>query len=102
MNSLRKLPNAVRQFGILSIRGLTGITLEGPSAVCRLRATLQLLAEVGVIRSDWPHLRQFLRARDHGTLIAAAEIGFAAAPDAELPVIISALVEIARPVWRIT
>jgi len=96
MNSLRKLPNAVRQFGILSIRGLTGITLDGPSAVCRLRATLQLLAEVGVIRSDWPHLRQFLRVRDHGTVIAAAQIGFAAAPEAELPEIISALVEIAR------
>jgi hypothetical protein len=96
MNSLRKLPNAVRQFGILSIRGLTGVTLYGPSAVCRLRGTLQLFAEVGVIRSDWPHLRQFLRARDHGTVIAAAQIGFAAAPEAELPEIISALVEIAR------
>jgi hypothetical protein len=96
MNSLRKLPGAVRQFGILSIRGLTGVTLKGPSAVCRLRATLQLLAEVGVIRGDWPDLRQFLQVRDHGTVIAAAEIGFAVAPEAELPEIISALVEIAK------
>jgi hypothetical protein len=96
MNSLRKLPNAVRQFGILSIRGLSGVSLEGPAAVCRLRATLQLLAEVGVIRGDWPEVRQFLRVRDHGTVIAAAQIGFAVAPEAELAEIISDLVELAK------
>jgi len=49
-----------------------------------------------VIRGDWPDLRQFLQVRDHGTVIAAAEIGFAVAPEAELPEIISALVEIAK------
>jgi len=91
MCSLRKLPEAARQFGILSIRGLTDVTLDGPSAVCRRRATLQLLSELGVAREDWPDLRQFLWENDPGNVIAAAQIGLRIAPEAEWPEIITAL-----------
>ena len=94
MNSLRKLPDAARQFGILSIRGLTDVTLEGPSAVCRRRATFRLLSEVGLTQSDWPDLRGFLWENDPGNVIAAAQIGLRIAPSTEWPEIITALLEI--------
>jgi hypothetical protein len=96
MNSLRKLPGAARGFGILAIRGLTRVTLDGPSARCRRRATLQLLSQLGVAPSDWPDLCRFLWVSDPGTVIAAAQIGFRVAPESELPEIITALVEIAK------
>ena len=95
MNSLREIPGAARGFGILAIRGLTGVTLDGPSARCRRRATIQLLSELGVARSDWPDLCRFLWESDPGTVIAAAHIGFSIAPETELPEIITALFEIA-------
>jgi hypothetical protein len=65
--SLRKMPNDTRQFGILAIRGLTGVTLDGPSARCRRRATLQLMSELGVAKGDWPDVRRFLWESDPGT-----------------------------------
>ncbi len=91
MNSLRKLPDSVRQFGILTIRGLTGITLDGPSAIYRRRATIQLLSEVGVAKSDWPDVRKFLSIHDPATVIPAARIGFAVASENEWPEIAAAL-----------
>lgn len=91
MNGLRKFPDAVRQFGILSIRGLTGVTLDGPSAICRRRAVLQLLSEVGVARADWPDLRAFLSANDPAAVVSVARIGFEAANEAEWPEIVLAL-----------
>jgi HEAT repeat protein len=96
MNSLRGLPDATRQFGILAIRGLTGVTLEGAAARCRKRATLRLLSELGVAKGDWPDLCRFLWESDPGTVIAAAQIGFRVAPDTELPEIVIALLEIAK------
>ena len=95
MNSLRKAPDAVRQFGLLSIRGLTGVTLEGPSAICRRRATLQLLSEVGVFRSDWPDLRRFLFVNDPAAVIAAARTGLAVANEDEWPEIVLTLFKVA-------
>ena len=96
MASLRKLPDDTRQFGILSIRGLTGVTMDGPSARCRRRATLQLLVEIGIIPGDWLDLRRFLWERDPGTVIAAAEIGFGSAPDPEHSAIAIALLRVAE------
>lgn len=96
MASLRKLPDATRQFGILSIRGLTGVTMDGASARCRRRATLQLLVEIGVTPSDWLDLRRFLWERDPGTVIATAQIGFKSAPDAEHSAIAIALLRAAE------
>jgi len=96
MNSLRGLPDATRQFGILAIRGLTGVTIEGAGARCRMRATLQILSELGVAKGDWPDLCRFLRESDPGTVIAASQIGFTVAPDTELPEIVIALFEIAK------
>lgn len=96
MASLRKLPDDTRQFGILSIRGLTGVTMDGSSARCRRRATLQLLVEIGIIPGDWLDLRRFLWERDPGTVIAAAEIGFGSAPDPEHSAIAIALLRVAE------
>lgn len=95
MQSLRKLPEAVRQFGILSVRGLTGVTLDGPGAVRRRRATVQLLSEVGVAPSDWPELRRYLLVDDAATVVAAAKIGFVTTREAAWPAIIRALFSIA-------
>jgi hypothetical protein len=96
MNSLRRLPGAARQFGILAIRGLAGVAIDGASARCRKRATLQLLSELGVARDDWKDLRRFLTESDPGTVIAAAQIGFKIAPENELPTIVASLLEIAK------
>jgi hypothetical protein len=95
MTSLRKVPDSARQFGILSIRGLTNVTLNGPSAVCRRRATLQLLSELGVARGDWPDLRRFLWDADAGNVVSAAQIGLAVASETEWPEIITALLKTA-------
>jgi hypothetical protein len=96
MNGLRKLPDAARQFGILSIRGLTGVTMDGPSARCRRRATLQLLFALGVTPGDWPDLRRFLWEGDPGTVVAAAQLGFMIAPETQHPEIITALLRVAE------
>jgi len=96
MNNLRGLPDATRQFGILAVRGLTGVTIEGAGARCRMRATLQILSELGVAKGDWPDLCRFLRESDPGTVIAAAQIGFTVAPDTELPEVVIALFEIVK------
>ncbi|MFC5862253.1 HEAT repeat domain-containing protein [Acidicapsa dinghuensis] len=95
MQSLRKLPEAVRQFGILSVRGLTGVTLDGPGAVRRRRATVQLLSEVGVAPSDWPDLRGYLLVDDAATVVAVAKIGFVETGEADWPAIIRTLFKIA-------
>jgi hypothetical protein len=83
MNSLRAMPDSVRQFGILSVRGLSGVTLDGPSAVRRQRATLQLLSEVGVTRDDWPDVRRFLFVNDPAMVLATAKIGYAVTDETE-------------------
>lgn len=91
MNSLRKMPDAVRQFAILTVRGAAGLTLDGPADICRRRATLQLLSEVGVTFGDWPDLRRFLSADDPATVLAAAKVGLAVAREIEHSEIIAAL-----------
>ncbi len=95
MNCLRKMPDAVRQFGILTIRGATGITLDGPSDTYRRRATFQLLSEVGVARDDWPDLRRYLSVDDPATVLAAAKIGLCIACESEQPQIIAILLKVA-------
>jgi hypothetical protein len=95
LNSLRQMPEAVRQFGILCARGSSSVTLEGASAIRRRRATLQLLSEVGVTRGDWQDLRRFLAVNDPATVLASAKIGFAIANETEWPAIILALFKVA-------
>lgn len=95
MKSLRKLPEAVRQFGLLSARGLTGVTLDGPGADRRRRATVQLLSEVGVSSSDWPDLKRYLFVDDPATVVATAKIGFVQTNAAEWPAIVAPLFKIA-------
>ncbi len=95
MESLRKLPEAVRQFGVLSARGLTNAILDGPGAICRRRATVQLLSEVGVSPQDWPDLRKYLYVDDPATVVAVAKIGFAVTDETDWPGILRALFMIA-------
>jgi hypothetical protein len=94
MECLRELPVAAREFGILTIRGLTCVTLDGPSARCRRRATLRLLSELDLAEEDWTDIRPFLWESDPGNVITAARIGLRLAPETELPKIITALLEI--------
>lgn len=96
MSSLRKQPEAARQFAILSIRGLTSVPLEGPSARCRQRAVVQLLSELHVTRHDWPDLLRFLSAGDPATVVAAARAGFLSAPEEAYPEIAAALLRAAE------
>jgi hypothetical protein len=74
-NALRKIPDASRQHAFLTIRGLTGTQLHGPTALRRRRATLQLLEEFGVSPTEWRDLRSFLEDNDADVVIAAASIG---------------------------
>jgi hypothetical protein len=94
-NSLRKTPDATRQFGIFSIRGFTAMKIDGPSAQRRRRAILQLLNELGVASEDWPDLRKFLGDDDPGIVISAARIGFSVAPERERAQLMTALFKVA-------
>ncbi len=96
MSSLRKQPEAARQFAILSIRGLTSVPLEGPSARCRQRAVVQLLSELRVPLHDWPDLVRFLSSGDPATVVAAAKIGFLSAPGGAYPEIVAAVLRAAE------
>jgi hypothetical protein len=91
---LRKVPDAARQYAILSIRGSTSTTLDGPSALRRRRATLQLLREFGVLRDEWDDIRPFLLENDPDILIAVAQIGATAARSSDQPQIVSALLNV--------
>jgi len=90
-DALRKVSEAARQYAILSIRGLTDTQLHGPSALRRLRATLQLLGEFRVLPEEWQDLRNFLLEGDADVVIAAANIGSAIGPNDDRPRILQAL-----------
>jgi hypothetical protein len=95
MESLLKIPNDARQFGLLTIRGVIDVKLNVHSALVRRRATLQLLAMLGVGVTDWEDLYGILRESDPGTVLAVAQIGFQVAPESSYPRIVTALLRIA-------
>jgi hypothetical protein len=95
MENLRNVPNGTRQYAFLAIRQLTGVNLDGAAAVCRRRAVLQLLSELGISPSDWPELRRFLSESDPAIVVAAAQVGLSVAPESEWPQIITALLKVA-------
>ena len=95
MESLRMIPDAARQYAILAIRGFLDIKLDGPSALVRRRAVLQLLANLGIAAGDWESLRTVLSEDDPGTVIAAVQLGFMAAPESDWPQIAVALLRVA-------
>lgn len=90
-DGLRKVPDAAREYAILSIRGLTSTTFYGPCAVRRRRAVLQLVKEFGIPPNEWEDIRPFLLEKDPDILIAVAQIGATAAPRSDQPQIIAAL-----------
>ena len=96
MESLRMIPDATRQFGVLAIRGVIDVNLDVPSALVRRRAILQLLANLGVGATDWEDFCGILRENDPATVLAAAQIGFQVAPESAYPHIVTALLRIAH------
>jgi hypothetical protein len=82
-DAFRKVSAAARHYAILTIRGLTANSLNGPSALRRRRATLQLLGEFGVYKEEWQDIRWFLEDQDADVVIAAANIGSRIAPDSD-------------------
>lgn len=74
-DGLRKVPEAARQYAVLSIRGATDLRLHGSACLRRRRATLQLLDEFGVHPDEWQDIRPFLFEPDADVVIAAATIG---------------------------
>ncbi len=93
-SSLRKVPDAARQYAILSIRGCTSTVVGGSASLRRLRSILQLLGEFGVLPGEWKVIRPFLRERDPDIVIAVAQIGVLVAPNSDQPNIMSALLNI--------
>lgn len=79
-DALRKVSREARHYAILSVRGLTNTPLTGPAALRRRRATLQLLAEFGILSNEWPDVRGFLEENDADVVLAIATIGFRIAP----------------------
>jgi hypothetical protein len=90
-NALRKVSEDAYQYAFLSIRGLTNARLQGPSALRRRRAVLQLLGEFGVSPKQWPDVRVFLEDNDADVVIAAAGIGFSIGSDGDRSRIIRSL-----------
>jgi hypothetical protein len=93
-DGLRKVSEIARPYAILSIRGSTDTRLNGPSALRRLRATLQLLGEFGVSPEEWQDLRHFLLEKDADVVIATASIGSLIGLDNDRPQILQALFRI--------
>ena len=93
-DGLRKISETARQYAILSIRGQTDTQLHGPSALRRLRATLQLLGEFGVLPGEWQDLRNLLLERDADVVISVANIGSAIGSNDDQPKILQALFRI--------
>ena len=92
---LLKVPSGARQYAILSIRGVTCLSLYGPLVLRRRRAVLQFLSEVGIAPADWPELRRFLFDSDPEVVVSAGQIGFLVAPEFEWPQITEALLNLA-------
>lgn len=96
--ALRKIPEATHQYAVLLIRGRTDISLRGPSALRRRRATLQLLADFGIAAKEWPDVKEFLHEDDAGVVIAASRIGFASGLEQDQASIVHALFRVSEHV----
>ncbi|MGH9342865.1 MAG: hypothetical protein ACRD19_03775, partial [Terriglobia bacterium] len=90
--ALKQIPAEAQPYAVLLLRGQTEIAIDGPAALRRRRATLQLLSEFGIDANDWPELRTFLRSEDLDCVNAAARIGFQSAPEEEKAAIAAALI----------
>jgi len=91
--ALKQVPAAAQPYAVLLLRGQVEIPIDGPAALRRRRATLQLLAEFGVGARDWAELRSSLQDEDLDCVIAATRIALASAPECERAAITMALIE---------
>jgi hypothetical protein len=90
---LKQIPSAAQPYAVLLLRGQAELPIEGPAALRRRRATLQLLGEFGVDARDWLELRTFMQDEDLDCVIAVARIGLVSAPEGERVAIAMALIE---------
>lgn len=85
---LRVGPETTREYALRTLHNLTETHIEGAAARFRLRAILQLLAEVGVPSYEWTDLARFLGSSDPDVVIAMARIGTKCEiPSASLPLV---------------
>lgn len=93
---LRLVPEAARAYAVLLLRGCAPLTIDGPGASRRRRATLELLVELGIRMNEWPDLRVFLGHDDRDCVISAATLGMSSASAEERPVIVKAVIEASK------
>lgn len=97
-DALRKVPNAARQYALLSLRGETDAKLHGLAALCARRAVMQLLFEFGVSPDDWPVVKRFLQDSDPDVVISTTSIGFQIGPEEDYEEGVQALFRVAKRV----
>jgi hypothetical protein len=93
---LRLVPEAAKPYAILLLRGATPLAIDGPAALHRLRATLELLTEFGIQMNEWPELRRFLEHEDRDCVLSAATLGLSFAPVKERPAIVRAVIDASK------
>lgn len=96
MDALRKTPKQTVDYAILSLREKTEVSLIGPAASRRRRATAALLRTLGISREEWQEMRGFLlEDEDAGTVVNAAVAAFRVASPEDFPRMIQALFRVA-------
>ncbi|MGC2160726.1 MAG: hypothetical protein WA634_02345 [Silvibacterium sp.] len=96
MDALRKTPKQTVDYAILSLREKTEVSLIGPAASRRRRATSALLRTLGISREEWQEMRGFLlEDEDAEIVVNAAAAGFRVASPEDFPRMIQALFRVA-------
>lgn len=90
-SSLLKMPDATREYAILTIRGATTTDIKAVSSTRRKRATFQILKQIGIRSADWRDVSRFLWDEDPDVVIAAGQLGFVATEEHEWRRILMAL-----------
>lgn len=93
IRELERVPEAAQPYAVLLLRGCTSTPIQSSLASRRRRSTLQLLSKFGITARDWAEVAAYLRDEDLDCVIAAAHIGFAAAPVSAREQIIGALID---------
>lgn len=98
METLRKMPEASHHYGIMLLRGQTGISIRGPASLRRLRATLHLVADLSPTPSDWDELKPLLMNNDPEVVITAGSVGVKVGATVERSEIFQALLRVSDSV----
>jgi HEAT repeat protein len=93
--ALLKMPEEAHQYAILSLRGETGTTLEGPAATRRRRAVAELLHTQTPAKAEWQDVSALLQDEDPSAVLCAAAIGLCVAAQEDFPGILQAIFRVA-------